>query len=365
MITAIAMAACPELPAAAFCTVLAIRNRPSRYPSETERQKTDPAMYRKKEDQMKAAVVHEIGGTPRAEEIPAPVPGKGEVLVRVLAGPINAVDKSRVAGTHYSRPPLPSIAGWLGAGELADGRQVIFMNMDGGSMAEQVAVDPARLIPLPEGVDPAVAAAAFNPGMSAWRAVHRRGPVEPGSRILVQGATGVTGKLAVQMARLRGAGRIVASGRNRASLDELLQLGADATIRVDQTDEALARAYQAQEGNGWDLIIDYLWGHPTEVLIKTLIRHDAEGRDLHTRLVQVGDMAGPDVALPPAALRSAGLEIIDIETSSGDDQKSSRPRFRGLLDLLRTRRYQVNIDRVHLEPGRRGLAPRTSPSTAP
>ena len=223
------------------------------------------------------------------------------------------------------------------------------MNMDGGSMAEQVAVDPARLIPLPEGVDPAVAAAAFNPGMSAWRAVHRRGPVEPGSRILVQGATGVTGKLAVQMARLRGAGRIVASGRNRASLDELLELGADATIRVDQTDEALARAYQAQEGNGWDLIIDYLWGHPTEVLIKTLIRHDAEGRDLHTRLVQVGDMAGPDITLPAAALRSAGLEIVGMGTGTGGGREDFATAIRELYDLLRTGALQVDIDRVPLD----------------
>jgi NADPH:quinone reductase-like Zn-dependent oxidoreductase len=300
--------------------------------------------------EMKAAMVHEIGGTPHAEEVAAPVPGEGVVLVRVLAAPINAVDKSRVAGTHYSRPQPPAIAGWLGAGELSDGRQVLFMNMAGGSMAERVAADPAQLIPVPDGVDPAVAAAAFNPGMSAWWAVHHQGPVEPGSRVLVQGATGVTGKLAVQLARLRGAGRIVATGRNPSTLGELLELGADATIRVDQPDKALAQAYRAQEGDGWDLIIDYLWGHPTEVLVQTLIRHDAEGRSLCTRLVEVGAMAGPDLVLPAAVLRSAGLEVVGMGTGTGaEGRERVTTAIREFYELLRTGAIRVDIDRVPLE----------------
>ena len=298
---------------------------------------------------MKAAVVHEIGGTPRADEVAAPVPGEGEVLVRVLAAPINAVDRSRVAGTHHSRPELPAVAGFVGAGELSDGRRVIFMKMAGGSMAEQVAVNPAQLIPIPDGVDPAVAAAAFNPALSAWWTVHHRGPVEPGSRVLVQGATGVTGKLAVQLARLRGARRIVASGRNPSALDELLELGADATIQVGQPDEALAKAYRAQEGEGWDLIIDYLWGHPTEVLLETLIRHDAERRNLRTRLVEVGDMAGADLVLPAAVLRSAGLEIAGMGTGTAPDPGQVAALIREFYELLRTEAVRVDIERVPLD----------------
>ena len=298
---------------------------------------------------MRAAVVHEIGGTPRAEDIPAPTPGEGEVVVRVLAAPINAVDKSRVAGTHYSRPPLPAIAGFVGAAELGDGRRILFLNMDGGSMAELVAVDPARLMPIPDGLDPAVAAAAFNPGMSAWWAVHQRGPVEPGSRVLVQGATGVTGKLAVQLARRRGAGYVVATGRNQSALDELLELGADATIRVDQPDGALAEAYRAQAGEGWDLILDYLWGHPTEVLLETLIRHDAEGRSLRTRLVQVGAMAGPDLVLPAAALRSAGLEIVGMGTGTAASREETATAVREFYQLLRAGAIQVDVELVPLD----------------
>jgi NADPH2:quinone reductase len=298
---------------------------------------------------MKAAMVHEIGGTPQAQEVAAPTPGEGEVLLRVLAAPINAIDKSRVAGTHYSRPRLPSIAGWLGAGELADGRRALFMSMDAGSMAEQVAVDPRKLIPIPDGIDPALAAAAFNPGMSAWWAVNHRGPVEPGSTVLIQGATGVTGKLAVQLARRRGAGRIVGSGRNPAALAELLELGADAAIRVDQPDEALAAAYVEQAGDGWDLVIDYLWGHPTEVLIGTLIRRDAEGRSLRTRLVEVGAMAGPDVALPAAALRSAGLEIVGMGTGTAGGRDGVAAAIGEFYELVRTGAIRMDVERVPLD----------------
>jgi NADPH:quinone reductase-like Zn-dependent oxidoreductase len=298
---------------------------------------------------MRAAMVHEIGGTPRAEDVPAPVPAEGEVLVRVLAAPINAVDRSRVAGTHYSRPQVPSIAGFVGAGELEGGRRVLFLNMDGGSMAEQVAVDPSRLIPIAEGLDPAVAAAAFNPGMSAWWAVNQRGPVEPGSRVLIQGATGVTGKFAVQLARRRGAGHIVATGRNQSALEELLELGADATIRVDQPDADLAEAYRAQAGDGWDLVIDYLWGHPTEVLIDTLIRHDAEGRSLHTRLVQVGAMAGPDIVLPAAVLRSAGLELVGMGTGTAGSREEMAAAVRDFYELLRAGEIRIDVDRVPLD----------------
>jgi NADPH:quinone reductase-like Zn-dependent oxidoreductase len=305
-------------------------------------------MNRAKESGMQAAIIHEIGGTPRAEDVPAPTPGEDEVLLRVLAAPINAIDKSRVAGTHYSRPRLPSIAGWLGAGELDDGRRVLFMYMDAGSMAEHVAAAEKRLIPIPDGIDPAVAAAAFNPGMSAWWAVNQRGPVEPGSTVLIQGATGVTGKLAVQLARLRGAGRIVGTGRNPAALAELLELGADAVIRVDQPDQELAAAYREQAGDGWDLVIDYLWGHPTEVLIETLIRRDAEGRSLRTRLVEVGAMAGPDVALPAAALRSAGLEIVGMGTGTGAGRDQVTAAIAEFYELVRTGAVRVDIERVPL-----------------
>ncbi len=301
---------------------------------------------------MKAAIVHEIGGTPRVEEVAAPVPGDGQVLVRVLAAPINAVDKSRVAGTHYSRPEPPAIAGFLGVGELGDGRRVIFLSMEAGSMAEQVAVDPAQLIPLPDGIDPAVAAGAFNGGMSAWFAVYHRGPVQPGSRVLIQGATGVTGKLAVQLAHLRGAGRIVATGRNPSTLDELLELGADAVIRVDQPDEALADAYREQEGDGWDLIIDYLWGHPTEVLLQTLVRRDLVGRSLHTRLIEVGAMAGGDLVLPAEVLRSAGLEIVGMGTGTGagaGGREQIATAIREFYELLRTGAIHVDIERVPLD----------------
>ena len=296
---------------------------------------------------MKAVMIHELGGTPAVQEIPAPVASDGEELIRVLAVPINAVDKSRVGGRHYSRPELPSVVGFVGAGEREDGRRVLFMH-PAGAMAEQVAVDAGQLMPIPDDLDPAVAAAAFNPGFSAWWAVHYRGPVEPGSRVLIQGATGVTGRLAVQLARLRGAGYIVATGRNQAGLDELRELGADATIRVDQPDADLAGAYHAQEGQGWDLVIDYLWGHPTEIFLETLVRHDLEVRNLRVRLVQVGSMAGPTINLRSTVLRSAGLEIVGMGTGTAGEREHQAAAIRDFYELLRQGRLRVDIQRVPL-----------------
>lgn len=215
-------------------------------------------------------------------------------------------------------------------------------------MAQQVAIDRQQLIPLPLGLDPAVAAAAFNPGMSAWLAVHQRGPVEPGTRVLVQGATGVTGKLAVQLARRLGARHIVATGRNQAALNELLELGADAVMRVDQPDDELAAAYRAQAGDGWDLVIDYLWGHPTEVLLETLIRHDAVARSLRVRLVQVGAMAGTNISLPSTVLRSAGLEIVGMGTGTLGNRQQAARAVRDFYELLRSGGIRVGIQRVSL-----------------
>src|SRR5207247_1532128 len=147
----------------------------------------------------------------------------------------------------------------------------------------------AMTFPIPDSVDEVVAAAAWNPGLSAWMTLTWRARLEAGETVLVLGATGVTGKLAVQTARRLGAGRIVAAGRNPRALDELLDLGATATVRVDQPDDALAAAFAAGAGeDGYGVIVDYLWGRPTEVLLDAIGNDDLELRSSRTRLVQVG-----------------------------------------------------------------------------
>ena len=150
--------------------------------------------------------------------------------------------------------------GVVGAGRLPGGRRVLFGSQY-GTMAQYSATRPQMTFPVPDGLDDAVAAAAWNPGLSAWLAFGWRCPLEPGQTVLILGATGVTGKLAVQAARHFGAARVVAAGRNQQVLDSLTQLGADATVQLGQPDDALAAALAAQAGEGgYDLVLDYLCG---------------------------------------------------------------------------------------------------------
>jgi NADPH2:quinone reductase len=120
----------------------------------------------------------------------------------------------------------------------------------------------------------------------------------------------VAGKLAIQIAKHLGAGRVVAAGRNEQVLRTLNDLGADATIHLDQPDKELTEAFIREAGHrSFDVIIDYLWGHPTEVLLDALTGHDLKAEATRIRLVEIGEMAGPTIALSAAALRSSGLEL--------------------------------------------------------
>jgi NADPH2:quinone reductase len=159
-------------------------------------------------------------------------------------------------------------------------------------------------------VDDLTAAALPNPALSSWLALERRARLEPGETVLVLGATGVAGKLAVQVARHLGAGRVVGAGRNPEALAALPGLGADATIRLDGSDAELAAAFARQAGDGYDVVLDYLWGRPTEALLAALTGHDLMAEPTRTRLVQIGEMAGPILRLPAEALRSSGLEVM-------------------------------------------------------
>jgi NADPH:quinone reductase-like Zn-dependent oxidoreductase len=298
---------------------------------------------------MKAAVLHAVGERPRFEEFASPVPGDGEELVSVLAAPLNAIDRSLAAGSHYYRPDrLPAVVGVIGAGRLADGRRVLFGSRS-GTMAELAVVSPEATFPIPDGVDEALAAAAWNPGLSAWLTLAERARLEPGQTVLVLGATGVTGRVAVQAARRLGAGRVVAAGRNERALAELLDLGADATIRLDQPDEALGAAFAAEAGErGYDVVIDHLWGRPTEVLLGALTHHDLELRSSRTRLVQVGDMAGSHASVPAAVLRSGGVEILGAGTGSMPSLEVIVRTLGEVLALLASGELRVDFDRVPL-----------------
>jgi NADPH:quinone reductase-like Zn-dependent oxidoreductase len=260
---------------------------------------------------MHAAVVRSFDHRPRYETYDTPEPdGADEVLVDVLAVGLHPRVRTGASGRHYtSTGTLPMIPGIDGVGRLTDGQLVYFASPDDtwGSMAERAVVDLRRVVPLPEDVDVAKVAAAMNPAMSAWVALRRRVPLRPGQSVLVLGATGNAGGMAVQVAKRLGAARVVGAGRNPERLAELPALGADevVTLADDPAGTAEGLATAAAEV---DVVIDYLWGEPSTVAIMALLKSRAD-RSRAMDWIQIGAIAGPTIELPSVALRSANLRL--------------------------------------------------------
>jgi NADPH:quinone reductase-like Zn-dependent oxidoreductase len=260
---------------------------------------------------MHAAVVHSFDNPPRYEEFGTPEPADGQVVVDMIAAGLHPRVRSGANGTHYtSEGHLPVIPGVDGVARLADGRSVYFVADDDapGTMAEQALLDPRRAVPLPEGADPVIIAAAMNPAMSSWVALRRRITFQPGQSVLILGATGNAGRMAVQISRHLGAAHIVAAGRDRQRLDLLTELGATSVVSLagDPTQAADALGSAAADV---DVVIDYTWGTPTQQAIPALLTRRAErGRPLDW--IQIGSMAGTEITLPSFVLRAANLRIM-------------------------------------------------------
>src|SRR3984957_12477440 len=207
---------------------------------------------------MKAAVLDELGKPPRCEDFPEPSAGHEEAIVQVRAASLKAVDKQLAAGTHYASPrELPVVCGTDGVGDLEDGTRVFFggVRKPFGAMAERTVAPRAFCVPVPATLDDLTAAALPNPGVSAWLTLTHRAKLSAGETALILGATGVTGQLAAQIARLLGAKRVIAAGRNEQRLGKLRELGADATIQLDQPADALNKEFAREAGDdGFDVI---------------------------------------------------------------------------------------------------------------
>jgi NADPH2:quinone reductase len=260
---------------------------------------------------MKAAVVFAAGQPPAYGEFRAPQPATGQQVVRVAAAALTHLTRGRAAGTHYSAEAAPPfVPGVDGVGTAEDGRRVYFLlpQPPFGALAELSLVPAAHLLPVPDGLDDAQAAALANPGMASWAALTERARLAPGETVLVNGATGAAGRLAVQLARHLGAARVVATGRNAQALEGLRRYGADRAIALAQEPAALAQACAAEFRQGVDVVLDFLWGPSAEALLAAAARATPEGR--RVRYVQIGAMTGADITLPAAALRAAALELM-------------------------------------------------------
>jgi len=265
---------------------------------------------------MHAAVLHAIGAVPRYEQFPEPVINDKarEALVHVHAASLKPVDKQMASGSHFaSLRELPCVCGSDGVGYLDEGQRVFFggPRPPHGAMAQRTVVPRAFTFRVPENVDDATAAALPNPGISAWLSLAYRAKLVRGENVLILGATGVTGKLAVKTAKLLGAARVVAAGRNQEVLNTLTHLGADATISLALPANELADAYLREAGqSGFQVVIDYVWGPPAEAFLAAITRKEFAVIKSETRFVQVGESAAATITLPAAVLRSTSLTML-------------------------------------------------------
>jgi NADPH:quinone reductase-like Zn-dependent oxidoreductase len=262
---------------------------------------------------MHAAVLQQFGTAPHFGPFSEPVAGAGETLIEVRAAALQRIDRARATGDHYASPrELPVVCGTDGVGVTPDGSRVWFAlpRAPYGSMAERTIVPDWTIAPLPDQLSDAAAAALVNPGMAAYLPLAWRAKLVPGETVLILGATGVAGRFAVQLAKQLGAGRVVAAGRDPEGLESLRGLGADAVIRLDRPRDEVTAAFAAEvEAGGYQVVIDYVWGEPTEALLAALTREGFQQATSETRLVQVGDLASPVIALPAEALRSSAVTL--------------------------------------------------------
>jgi NADPH2:quinone reductase len=191
------------------------------------------------------------------------------------------------------------------AGVARDGDQRIYFNVNApvgpfGSMAERTLIDPKFSFAVPDGVADDVAAALGNAGLAAWLALSWRARLKPGERVLILGATGVSGLIAVTAAKELGAGRVIAAGRNRDALARAKRLGADATVDFAATD--LVAAYREAAGGAVDVTIDFVFGAPGEAALEVLA--------LHGRHVHIGSMAGQSMTVRGAPIRRSSADIM-------------------------------------------------------
>lgn len=259
---------------------------------------------------MRAAIVRGSGYVPFYGDFKEPKPFTDERRIAVMAAALSPIVRSRASGSHYSSSgEFPFVPGIDGVGRLDDGTRVYFVlpRAPFGAMAERTVVSSAQCLALPGELDDVTAAAIANPGMSSWAAYTERARLKEGETVLVNGATGTAGRLAVQIAKHLGARKVIATARNAAALASVASLGADVTIPLEESD-ALEDRLKEQFAEGVDVVIDYLWGKSAELLLIAAAKSAPDAVPI--RFVQIGSVSGADITLPSAVLRSSAIELM-------------------------------------------------------
>ena len=263
---------------------------------------------------MNAAVVHAFEASPRYTSFADPIAADGEIPVTVAAVGLHPIVRALANGTHYgSSGVLPFVAGIDGVGRTENGQRVYFgiARSPFGSFAERSLAASWMCLPLPDALDDALCAGIANPAMSSYVALAYRAKFVAGESVLILGATGVAGQLAVQIAKWLGARRVIAAGRNIAALNRLKQLGADSVISLELEQDALIAAYHEEFASfGVDVVLDYVWGNPAETLLQVISQKGLQKSSPRIRFIQIGNSAGSTLSLTAATLRSSGLELL-------------------------------------------------------
>jgi NADPH2:quinone reductase len=252
---------------------------------------------------VRAAVLHEHGGTPRCTDFDEPSGQAEDLVVDVTAAGLHHLDLLKATGRYYTGPPpLPSVVGTDGVGRLRDGRCVYFDRAVGqcGSMCERTLVPPDAILEVSPGVSDVVAAALGNTGLAGWLALAWRSDLQPGETVLVLGATGAVGTIAVQAARLLGAGRVIAAARAGERIARLRELGPDVVVEIGSPAD-LTEALRAAAPDGINVTIDLLWGELGLAAMGAAARF--------ARHLQVGSVASGELVLPAPLLRSLSLDV--------------------------------------------------------
>jgi NADPH:quinone reductase len=296
---------------------------------------------------VRAALIERYGEGPVVRDVNDPAKGQSSTLVKVLAAGLNPVDLSIASGRFYAgSPPTPYIPGSEGVGRvlsssrLPPGARVYFeTRRGGGSLAERVLIDDDTGIELPEGVDDGTAIGLGVAGMAAWLALEQRAQLKSGETVLVLGASGVLGLIAVQVAKILGAKRVIAAARDQPGLERALTRGADAIVDLKRTD-GLADAFKVSGQGGVDVVLDPLWGAPASAAIEAMNRFG--------RLVQVGQSAGPEATLKSSSIRGRTVSILGY-TSFAVPPAQKAAAYRRLLAEAAAGRIQVDYEAMPLD----------------
>jgi len=302
---------------------------------------------------VRAAVVRRSGATPVLDRFTDPQPGQGVSVGTLVAASLNPLDVAVVNDQFpFRRLQPPYVAGFEAVVQLGDGTRCYLTSPPApyGTLAELVPVPDSAGFPVPAGLDPGLAAALGVAGLAGWVALDDRGHLQTGETVLVLGAGGSAGQLAVQSARILGAGRVVGAARGQ-ELEQSADRGADAVVDLAD-DETIDAGLAAAAPGGYDVIVDFLWDG--------LAPHAMNHANVGARYIQVGSSAGPTSTISAPAFRNKLLTLVGhtLAQTPAEVRRSAYAHLarHGIdgkltLDLEETRLDDIGQTWEHLKAG--------------